>query len=59
MLSELHVPGIEAGLSLLVAGILIGVLSGSAGAWAATGGTEGEVSASDEVGARASAGGRG
>ncbi len=59
MLSELHVPGIEAGLSLLAAGILIGVLSGSAGAWAAAGGTEGEVSASDEVGARASAGGRG
>jgi len=59
MLSELEVPRWEAALSLWAAGIVIGVISGSAGAWSVAGGTAGEVGASDEVGERAQSTARG
>jgi hypothetical protein len=59
MLSELQVPQWQAGISLWAAGIAIGVISGSAGAWSVAGGTAGEVGASDEVGAQAQNAARG
>lgn len=41
MLAELRMPGLEASAGLLVAGILIGVIAGSAGTWAVGGGDTG------------------
>jgi hypothetical protein len=46
MLAELRMPGLEASAGLLVAGVLIGVIAGSAGTLAAGGGDSesGEIS---------------